>query len=113
MAVVVSTYFRKIAFPYQGSVTIIDQQTFLPNGSRVMGSIPMIHGSSQSLQNIGVGLLKDPVLMGTFALPPPINLVEVASIGTCNMISSTLKSSENDNDMDHTMVLPLSPIEIF
>ena len=112
MAAVVSTYFRKIAFPYQGKITIIDQHTFLPNGSQVTGSIPLIHGSSHQLQNIGVGLLKYPVLMGTFALPPPCNLGEVASVGTCNMIYSIPKSSENDSEMDHTVVLPPSPIEI-
>jgi len=88
MAAVVSTYFRKIAFPFQGGITIVDQQTFLPNSSQVMGSIPMIHGSNHSLQNIGVGLLKDPALMGTFALPPPRNLAEVATLETCNMKSS-------------------------
>jgi len=51
----------------------------------------MIHGSSKSLQNIGVGLLKDPTLMGTFALPPPNNLVEVTMVGTCNMIASRFR----------------------
>ena len=80
MAAVVSTYFRKIAFPFQGGITIFDQQTFLPNSSQVTGSIPMIQGSDHSLQNIGVGLLKDPALMGTFALPPPSNLAEVATV---------------------------------
>lgn len=74
MDVVVLNYFRKIAFPFKGGITIVDQQTFLPNGSQVTGSIPMIHGSTHSLQNIGVGLLKDHVLMETFALPPPIDL---------------------------------------
>ena len=88
MAAVVSTYFRKIAFPFQGGITIVDQQTFLPNSSQVTGSIPMIHGSTHSLQNIGVGLLKDPALMGTFSLPPPSNLAEVATVETCNMKSS-------------------------
>ena len=112
MAAVVSTYFRKIAFPFQGGITIVDQKTFLPNGSQVTGSIPMIHGSPHSLQNIGVGLLKDPILMGTFALPPPINLAEVASVGACNMISSIEKISENDINMDHTKVLPPSQMEI-
>jgi len=34
----------------------------------------MIHGSPHSLQNIVVALLKDPILMGTFSLLPPINL---------------------------------------
>ena len=112
MAVVVSTYFRKITFPFEGGITIVDQQTFLPNGSQVTGSIPMIHGSPHSLQNIRVGLLKDPILMGTFSLPPPINLAEVASVGTCNMISSIKKISGNDINMDHVQVLPPSPTEI-
>ena len=78
MDAVVSTYFRKIAFPFQGGITIVDQQTFLPNSSQDTGRIPMIHESSHSLQNIEVGLLKYPTLMGTFALPPPSNLAEVA-----------------------------------
>jgi len=91
MAAVVSTYFRKIAFPFQGGITIVDQQTFLPNSSQVTRSIPMIHGNPHSLQNIGVGLLKDPTLMGTFSLLPPNNLVEVATVGTCNMVSSRLR----------------------
>jgi len=72
----------------------------------------MIHGSPHSLQNIGVDVLKDPVLMGTFSFPPPINLVEVAIVGTCNMISSIQKISKNDNSMDDLQVLPPSPIEI-
>ena len=112
MEVVVSTYFRKIAFPFQGGITIFEQQTFLPNSSQVTGSILMIHKSSQSLQNIRVGLLKNPILMGSFSNPPPINLAEVAMVGTCNMISSIQNISENDISMDHLQVLPPSPIEI-
>ena len=88
MAAVVSNYFRKIAFPFQGGITIVDQQNFLPNSSQFTGSIPMIHGRNHLLQNIGVGLLKDPALMGTFALPPPRNLAEVATVVTHNMESS-------------------------
>jgi len=33
MAAIVSTYFRKIAFSFQGGIKIFDQQTFLPNSS--------------------------------------------------------------------------------
>ena len=90
MAAVVSTYFRRIAFPFQGGITIVDQQTFLPNSSQVTGSIPMIHGRNHLLQNIGVGLLKDPALMGTFALPPPSNLAEVATVETYKMKSNPI-----------------------
>lgn len=112
MVVVVSTYFRKISFPFQGGITIVDQQTFPPNSSQVTRSISMIHGSPHSLQNIGVGLLNDPVLMGTFALPPPINLAEVATVGTCNRIYPIQKTSINDVKMDHSKVFPPSSIEI-
>ena len=88
MVAVVSTYFRKISFPFQGGITIVDPQKNFPNSSQVTGSIPMIHGSNHSLQNIGVGILKDPALMGTFALPPASNLAEVATVETYNMKSS-------------------------
>ena len=88
MAAVVLTYFRKIAFPFQGGITVIDQQTFLPDSSQVTGSIPMLHGSNHSLQTIGVGLLKHPALMGTFALPPASYMTEVATVETYNMKSS-------------------------
>ena len=86
VVVVVSTYFGKIAFPFKGVITIIEQLTFFPNGSQTTRSIPLIHGSSQSLQNVGVGLLKDPSLMGTFSLPPPSGLAEVATMKNCHMI---------------------------
>jgi len=116
MATIVSTYFRKIAFPFQGGITIVDQLTFFPNNSQATGSIPMIHGSSQSLKNVGVGLLTDPALMGTFALPPSSNLAEVAMVETCNTVSSILanikKISEYFVSMDHRYVLTPSPIEI-
>ena len=49
MAAVVLTYFRKISFPSQGGITIINQQTFLPNSSQVTGSILMIRGSLSAL----------------------------------------------------------------
>ena len=113
MVVVVSTYFRKIAFPFQGGITIIDQLTFLPNSSQVTRSIPLIHGSSQSLQNIGIGLLKYPYLMGNFSLRPPSNLAEVATVETCHMISSTSSKIKNNSEhfdsIDHREVFPPSP----
>lgn len=111
MQAVVSTYFRKIAFPFEGGITVVDQQNFLPNGSQVTGSVPMIHGSDRSIQDIGVGLLKDPTMMGTFALPSPICIGNVPFVATCNMVS-TLKATEGRVAMDHAMVLPPSPIEI-
>jgi len=112
MAAIVSTYFRKVAFPFQGGITIVDQLNFFPNDSQATGSISMIHVSSQLLQNVRVGLLKDPALMGTFFLPPSSNLAEVATVETCHMISSTSSNiKKNSNSMDHHEVLSPSPIE--
>lgn len=111
MAAVVSTYFRKIAFPFEGEITVVDQQNFLPNGSQVTGSIPMIDGSENFLRDIGVGLLRDPTMMGTFALPQPIHIGNVPLIATCNMISSTKIAGKSIN-IDHAMVLSPSPLEI-
>ena len=103
MATIVSTYFRKIAFPLQGGIIIFDQRTFFPNSSQATGSIPLIHGSSQSLQNVKVGLIKDPFLMGTFSLPPPSNLAEVATVETCHMTSSTSQKIKKNSDHFDTM----------
>lgn len=89
MAAVVSTYFHTIAFPHKVGVIVIDQLAFFASSSQATGSIPLVHGPSLSLQNIGVGLFKDPSLMGTFSLPSPSNLAEVVKVETYNMISST------------------------
>lgn len=115
MTTVVSTYFRKIEFPFQGGITIVDQIAFFPNSSQATGSIPLTHGSSQSLQNIGVGLLKDPSLMGTFSLSPPSGLAKVTIVETYHIISSTSsnikKNSDHFDSVDHCEVLPPRPIE--
>lgn len=115
MAAIVPTYFRKIAFPFQGGIITVDELTFFPNGSQATRSIPLIHESSQSLQNVRVGLLKDPSLMGTSTLPPPSGLTEVDIVETCHMISSTpsrfKKNSDHFDSVDHCEVLPPSPIE--
>ena len=69
-----------------------------------------------SLQSVGVGLFKDPSLMGTFTLPSPFDLVEVARVETCNMISSTSSDfrriSNQFEDDGNLEVLTLSPIEL-
>ena len=115
MATVVSTYFRKFAFPFQGGIIIINQLTFFLNNSQATGSIPLIHGNSQSLQNVGVGLLKDPSFMDTFSLPSPSGFMEVATVETCHMISSTSSEFKKSFDFfdseDHREALPPNPIE--
>jgi len=115
MAAVVSTYFRMIAFPFKGGITVIDQLAFFANSLQATGSIPLIHGHSQSLQNVGVGLLKDPSLMGDFTLPSPSGFAKVARVETCNMISSTSSDFKKNynyfgSDSYQEVMLP-SPIE--
>lgn len=115
MAVIVSTYFRMIAFPFKGRITMVDQLAFFANSSQATRSIPLIHGSSQSLQNVGAGLLKYPSLMGTFSLSSPFGFMEVAIVETCHMISSTLSEFKKSFDYfesdDHHKALPPSPIK--
>lgn len=115
MAVVVSTYFRTIAFPFKGGITVIDQLAFFANSSQATGSIPLIHGNSQSLQHVGVCLLKVLSLMGNFSLPSQSSFAKVAIAEICNMISSTSsefkKSSNYFESDDHREALPPSPIK--
>ena len=44
MAILVSTYFRTIAFLHKGGITIIDQLAFFASSSQATGSIPLVHG---------------------------------------------------------------------
>jgi len=115
MAAIVSTYFRTIAFHFKGGIIVIDQLAFFANSSQATGSISLIHRNPLSLQSFGVGLLKDPSLMGTFTLSPPYGLVKVARAKTCNMISSTSSGFTNISNYfetdGHSEVLTLSPIE--
>ena len=116
MTAIVSTYFRMISFPHKGTITIINQVSFFASASQVTGSVPFIHLPQLEIQNIGVGLLKDSTLMGTFALPSPATSAEIASIETCYMISSTLfglrKSTGNSDISTLDDVLLLNPLEL-
>ena len=116
MAMVVSTYFCMIIFPHKGSITAIDQLSLFTSSSHATGSIPFFHGPPPSLQNIGVGLFKDPSLMGTFSLPSPATLMEIDNIETCNMINSTssdLRKMPNDSKVVKLgNIMLLSQIEL-
>ena len=102
MTAIVSTYFRMIAFPHKGTITVINQLSFFSFASQVTRSVMYIHLPQLEIQNIGVGILKDSTLMGTFALPPPMMSVEIARIKTYYMISSTpssLRKSTGDSEI--------------
>ena len=116
MTAIVSTYFRMISFPYKGAITVINKLSFFAFASQVTGSVPFVHAPQITLQNIGVGLLKDSTLLGTFALPLPVTSVEITSIETYYMIPSTpsgLRESMGDFEIVtlDEFLLP-NPIEL-
>jgi hypothetical protein len=83
---VVSTLFRVVCFLHQGKVITIDQLAFFNSDTRT-GNVPFIAKTPPSYESVGVGLLKDSSLMGTFPiLPPDVPCSFVASI---NMISTS------------------------
>ena len=43
MTTIVSTYFRMVAFPHKGTITVINQLSLLSSTSQVIGSVPYIH----------------------------------------------------------------------
>ena len=105
-----------VSFPHKGTIIVINQLSFFSSASQVTESIPYIQLPQLEIQNIGVGLLKDSTLVGTFALPPPMTSAEIVSIETCYMISSTLsglRKSMGDSDISTLDdVLPPNPIKL-
>jgi hypothetical protein len=70
MRVVVSTLFHVVRFPHQGKVVTVDQLVFFNSDTRI-SNVPFISKTPLRYENVGVGLLKDSTLMGTFPIPPP------------------------------------------
>jgi hypothetical protein len=118
MVVVISTYFCMITFPHKGGIVAIDQLTFFASDSHVTGSVPLVGETLHSYQHVGVGLLKDSSLMGTFSLPPPLLPDNSSSVAYINMISSSTILADPWIVPDETNIqsfgdrMPLSPIEL-
>jgi hypothetical protein len=118
MHVVVSTLFRVVHFPHQGKVVTVDQLAFF-NSDTHTSNVPFIAKTPPGYENVGVGLLKDSSLMGTFPIPPPD--VPRPSVASINMISTVPHELPMSSDPwivpdpgDHTHfgdVMPLSPVE--
>jgi hypothetical protein len=85
MRAVVSTLFHVVRFPHQGKVVTIDQLAFFNSDTRT-GNVSFIAKTPPGYENVGVGLLKDSSLMGTFPIPPPD--VPRPSVASINMIST-------------------------
>jgi hypothetical protein len=95
MRAVVSTLFHVVCFPHQGKVVIVDQLALFNSDARI-GNIPFITKTPLGYKNIGVGLLKDSSLMGTFPIPPPD--VPCLSVSSINMISTLIHGTPVSHD---------------
>jgi hypothetical protein len=69
MGVVVSSLFHVIRFPHQGKVFTVDQLAFFKSDT-CTDNVSFI-ANPPGYENVGVGLLKDSYLMGTFPILPP------------------------------------------
>jgi hypothetical protein len=85
MHAVLSTLFHVVHFPHQGKVVTIDQLAFFNSDTRT-GNVSFIAKTPPGYENVGVGLLKDSLLMGTFPIPPPD--VPRPFFASINMIST-------------------------
>jgi hypothetical protein len=92
---VVSTLFHVIHFPHQGKVVTVDQLAFFSSDSHT-SNIPFIAKTPPSYENVGVGLLKDSSLMGTFPIPPPD--VPPPFVSSINMISTNVGKTPESYD---------------
>jgi hypothetical protein len=118
MRAIVSTLFHVVRFPHQGKVVTIDQLAFF-NSDTHTGNMSFIAKTPPGYENVGVGLLKDSSLMGTFPIPPPdVPRPSVASINMISTISHELPASHDPwivpDPGDHLRfddVMSLSPVE--
>jgi hypothetical protein len=76
MKVVASSFFRTIMFPHNGKIVTIDQVShYEPNPSANLDNIlPLIHTNKDAdpLVEMGLGIFKDPSLLGTYHGAPPL-----------------------------------------
>jgi hypothetical protein len=84
MTFVASSVFRCVQFPNQGKIITVDQLDLCTTDARVpsTNNIPFLGDHKITYEIIGVGLLKDSSLMGTFPTPLPptthhISIVDV------------------------------------
>ena len=116
MTAVVSSVFRLVKFPYQGNIVTIDQLTYFSSDPASTETIQHVGKTAIPYKDVGVGLIKDFGLLGTFSFPPP-NVSPLTA--TIHMISSDtvmfhdpwIIPSESELDSIDGM-MPLSPFEL-
>ena len=85
MIAVVSSVFRVIKFPYNGKIMTIDQLAYFASDPAYSESIQHVGKMTIPYRDVGVGLVKDSGLLGTFPFPP-INAS--SSFASIHMITS-------------------------
>jgi hypothetical protein len=96
MTVITSPVFLCIQFPHQGKIVTIDQLDFYTPDAHApsTNNIPFLGDHKITYESIGVGLLKDSSLMGTFPTPLPPTTHHVATINMIlTMVYQSLESS--------------------
>jgi hypothetical protein len=99
MRAVISTLFHVLRFPHQGKVITVNQLALFNYDSRT-SNVPFILKTPPDYENVGVGLLKYSMLMGTFPIPPPDIPPPFAT--SINMILNSV--SETDESYDPWIV---------
>jgi len=116
MTAVVSSVFRVIKFPLNGKIVTIDQLEYFSSDPASSETIQHVGKTTIPYKDVGVGLVKDAGLLGTFPFPP-INAD--SSFAYIHMITSETmiyddpwiipSESEIDSFGD---AMPLSPYEL-
>jgi hypothetical protein len=102
MCTVGSNLLCVLRFPHQGKVIIVDQLAFFNSNSRT-SNVPFILKTPPDYNNVGVGLLKDSTMMGTFPIPPPD--IPPPFVPSINMISTSVHETPESYD---PWIVPLS-----
>ena len=106
MTAIASSVFQCVQFPHQGKIVTVDQLDFCTPDARIpaTNNIPFLGYHPVTYESVGVGLLKDSILMGTFPTPLPPTVHHVATV---NMISTMPYQSLESSD---PWIVP-SPLE--
>ena len=107
---------RVIKFPHNGKIVTIDQLAYFSSDPASLESIQHVGKTTIPYKDVGVGLVKDFGLLGTFPFPP---LNASSSFATIHMITSDtiyyddpwIVPSESKIDLFGD-AMPLSPYEI-
>lgn len=85
LTAVVSSVFRLIKFPHNGKIVTINQLGYFSSNPASSESIQHVGKTTIPYKDVGVGLIKDSGLLGTFSFTPPNVSPPTATI---HMISS-------------------------